>query len=119
MSLVFIQLVHYYACFCLNSNLYYFLQPPVHVVELSSCITPRIGPAARDVCARPHTFLLVTTREPLPTDANSLVVSVHEKYTAIKNMFSADNKSERDAWIAVVNKALTNMRAWGISEPNK
>jgi len=84
-------------------------------LSLSSCITPRISPTPREICARPNTFLLVTTREPLPTDQNSLVVSVHEKYTAIKHLISADNRVDRDSWISVINKALTNMRAWGIN----
>jgi len=82
-------------------------------LDLSTCITARISPVSRETCARPNTFLLVTTRDPLPGDKETLVTSVHGNYTAIKHLISADTKNDRDLWINSLNKTLNNMRAWG------
>jgi len=76
-------------------------------------MTQRVTPAPRDTCARPNTFLLVGRRSPLPEDKDSLVLSVHSGYTAVKHLISADSKMERDEWIDLINRALTNLRAWG------
>lgn len=81
-------------------------------LNLHECVTSRVRPAPRDVCARANTLLLVTTRAPHPNDKDTLVTSCHKGYTAVRHLISADTREERDAWCQQLNKALANLRAW-------
>jgi len=79
---------------------------------LRYCVTSRVGPANREVCARVNTLILVTTRPPKPEDKESLTTLVNPTYTAIRHLISADSREERDMWARQLNKALANLRAW-------
>jgi len=85
---------------------------PLGAVSLRKCVTNRVGPVPRDVCARANTFLLVTTRAPYDDDKDTLVTSCHSEYTAVRHLVSADTKEERDVWCKQFNRALANLRAW-------
>lgn len=88
---------------------------PLGSIQLNSCITNRVGPASREICARANTFLLVTTREPEPGDKETLTMSCRGDYTAIKHLITSDTKEEREIWCKQINKVLANIRAW---DPN-
>jgi len=95
----------------LKSSLF-LIQNPQEQIPLRHCVTTRVCPVQRDVCARANTFRLVTTRDPLPDDKASIITSCHTKKTAIRHLLSADTREERDAWCANLNRALANLRAW-------
>ncbi|KAK7863262.1 hypothetical protein R5R35_001470 [Gryllus longicercus] len=86
---------------------------PIGQIDLNSCTTEQIGLVSRDICARPNTFLLETTRPAQPEDKDSLVVVTSGNHTVIRNLLSADTKEERIVWCGQINKALTMLRAWG------
>lgn len=51
-----------------------WFQVPIGQIDLNICTTEVVGPVPRDICARPHTFLLETTRPSQPDDEDSLVL---------------------------------------------
>lgn len=85
---------------------------PMGRIDLCQCVTPQVGLVARDICARPHTFMLLLVKSPSREDVNSLVVQSHNSYTSLKILLSADTKEERVAWCQNLNKSLENVRAW-------
>ncbi|ODM96833.1 Actin-binding protein anillin [Orchesella cincta] len=87
-------------------------KPPLGTLNLHECVTSKVRPAPRDVCARANTLFLVTTRAPHPNDKDTLVTSCHKGYTAVRHLISADTREERDVWCHMLNKALANLRAW-------
>jgi actin-binding protein anillin len=105
-------------CKLTSSELSYWMYPedesnePLGRIALRHCVTSRVGPVPRDVCARANTFLLVTTRSPHPGDKDTLVTSCHGEYTAVRHLISADTREERDLWCRQFNRSLANLRAW-------
>ncbi|CAL8072802.1 unnamed protein product [Orchesella dallaii] len=87
-------------------------KPPLGTLNLHECVTSKVRPAPRDVCARANTLFLVTTRAHHPNDKDTLVTSCHKGYTAVRHLISADTREERDIWCHMLNKALANLRAW-------
>lgn len=50
------------------------MQPPIDTIDLKSCITKKVGPVSREICARLHTFLVERERPAYPQDKDTLVV---------------------------------------------
>lgn len=46
----------------------FIFQDPLGEINLRTCVTESVDLVARDVCARPNTFLLVTVRPVQKTD---------------------------------------------------
>ncbi|XP_031779988.1 anillin isoform X3 [Nasonia vitripennis] len=86
---------------------------PIGSLDLQSVVTTNVNLVSRDICARPHTFLLETTRPAQPGDADSLVMVRNGPQTTIRHLLSADTKEERLEWCAKLNKTLHVIRAWG------
>ncbi|XP_069676075.1 anillin isoform X2 [Periplaneta americana] len=86
---------------------------PIGQIDLNMCTTETVGLVSRDICARPHTFLLETTRPSQPEDEDSLVLVRRGSQTTIRHLLSADTREERLQWCAQLNKALAMLRAWG------
>ncbi|KAG8228661.1 hypothetical protein J437_LFUL008898 [Ladona fulva] len=86
---------------------------PIGWINLNACITQKVGPVPREICARPNTFLLETKRPAHPDDKDTLVIVTSGTYTTIRHLLSADSKEERQLWCTQVNKALSSLRAWG------
>ncbi|KAF2352272.1 Anillin domain [Trinorchestia longiramus] len=87
-------------------------QKCVQFVPLKLVSTRRVELVSRDVCARPHTFLVTTVRPTEAGDTNSLVTEVAANTTITKLLLSADSSEERVEWCRKLNVALTNIRAW-------
>ncbi|XP_066144957.1 anillin-like isoform X1 [Euwallacea fornicatus] len=86
---------------------------PIDTIDLKSCITKKVGPVSRDICARLHTFLLERERPAYPQDKDTLVVVRKEDKIVIRHLLSADTKEERIEWCFKLNAALTALRMWG------
>lgn len=80
--------------------------PPINSIDLKSCINKEIGPVSRDICARLHTFLIETEREPLPEDKETLTTICKKNKTIIRHLLSADTKEERIKWCSQFNTIL-------------
>ncbi|XP_054275787.1 anillin-like isoform X3 [Macrosteles quadrilineatus] len=91
---------------------------PLDTIELTMCVTREVDVVPRDVCARPNTFLLETSRPARDTDSDSLVMIRHQNTTTIRHLLSADTKEDRIQWCQHVNKSLALLRAWGVSARN-
>lgn len=65
----------------------YCFQVAIDTIELISCVTQIVGPVSRDLCARPNTFLLETSRDANPTDVESLVLRLDGNTTTIRLAF--------------------------------
>lgn len=85
---------------------------PMLMIELKRCITEKVGQVSRDVCARPHTFEIMTVRQPLRGERDTLVTQTHSTMTSVRYLMSADSKEERIVWSNKLNRALTNLRTW-------
>ena len=59
-------------------------QEPIGQIDLNMCTTDTVGLVSRDICARPHTFLLETTQPSQPEDENCLVLVRHGAHTKIR-----------------------------------
>ncbi|KAH0534481.1 anillin-like isoform X1 [Cotesia glomerata] len=86
---------------------------PVGTLELQEVITTNVSLVARDICARPNTFLLETMRRAQPNDQDSLVMVKNGQNTTIRHLLSADTKEERLQWCSKLNQTLNLIRAWG------
>ncbi|XP_015126460.1 anillin [Diachasma alloeum] len=86
---------------------------PIGSLELQGVSTGSVGLVSRDICARPHTFLLETVREAQPGDVESLTVVRSGALTTIRHLISADTKEERLEWCSKLNQTLNLIRAWG------
>lgn len=65
-------------------RLHVYFQVPIGQLDLNTCTTDTVGLVSRDICARPHTFLLETVRPSQPEDENSLVLVRHGTHTTIR-----------------------------------
>ncbi|XP_068084364.1 anillin-like [Anabrus simplex] len=81
-------------------------------IDLNLCTTEIVGLVSRDICARPNTFLLETTRPAQPEDEESLVLVRMNDRTMIRHLLSADTREDRLQWCTQINKALCMLRAW-------
>lgn len=88
----------------------FLLQAPIDSINLQSCITKQVSQVTREICARPHTFLLETVRSAKSTDTDSLVTVCKGDKTIIRHLLSADTKEERIQWCEELNKALKAIR---------
>ncbi|ESO89738.1 hypothetical protein LOTGIDRAFT_124699 [Lottia gigantea] len=102
-----------------NNKLSYWKYPddesrkdPIGFIDLKRCITEKIGLIPRDICARPNTFELVTVRQPVRGEQDTLVTKTYNTMTTHKVMLSADTKEERIVWCNKINRALVNIRTW-------
>ncbi|XP_077983493.1 anillin-like [Glandiceps talaboti] len=91
---------------------------PIGSMSLKECINKNITMVAREFCARPNTFELVTSRPAQRTDEDNLVLTCEGPITKIKWWISADTKDERIQWMDKLNKALVNLRQWN-KDPSK
>ncbi|XP_011311247.1 actin-binding protein anillin isoform X2 [Fopius arisanus] len=86
---------------------------PIGSLELQGVSTGNVGVVSRDICARPHTFLLETVREAQSGDVESLTLVRSGASTTIRHLISADTKEERLEWCSKLNQTLNLIRAWG------
>ncbi|GFR71405.1 actin-binding protein anillin [Elysia marginata] len=85
---------------------------PMAVIDLKRCVSEKVGLVSRDICARPNTFELVTVRQPLKGEHDTLVTRTYKSTTSVKHLMSADSKEERIVWCNKVNRTLANLRTW-------
>lgn len=85
---------------------------PMGYIDLKRCVTEKVGLIARDICARPHTFELMTVRQPRKGERDTLISRTYNTMTTIRHMLSADTKEERIVWCNKLNRALANIRTW-------
>lgn len=85
---------------------------PIGIIDFTHCVTAEVGLVSRDICARPHTFQLVTVRPHEKGDKNTLISRSVNTVTTTKHLLSADTKPERIVWCQKLNDALTNIRKW-------
>ncbi|KAJ8680371.1 hypothetical protein QAD02_016158 [Eretmocerus hayati] len=86
---------------------------PIGSIDLRAVTTANVNLVSRDICARPNTFLLETTRPAHSGDTDSLVMVRNGPNTTIRHLISADTKEDRLEWCAKLNKTLHLLRAWG------
>ncbi|KAJ6649350.1 Anillin [Pseudolycoriella hygida] len=91
-------------------------KPPMGSIDLQSCISNKIEPVRRDVCARLHTVLIELRRPCHKDDKNSLVLEKHSNYTIVRHLLSADTKEDRDIWCTHFNKSLVLIRSWNATK---
>ncbi|XP_055891176.1 anillin-like isoform X2 [Biomphalaria glabrata] len=85
---------------------------PMAIIDLKRCITEKVGLVPRDVCARPNTFEMVTVRQPLKGEHDTLITKTYNSTTTVRHQMSADSKEERIVWCNKINKTLANLRTW-------
>ncbi|XP_044012506.1 anillin-like isoform X2 [Aphidius gifuensis] len=85
---------------------------PIGSLELQGVSTKNVGLVARDICARPNTFLLETVRPFQSNDVECLTVIRCGSLTTIRHLLSADTKEERLEWCSKLNQTLNLLRAW-------
>ncbi|XP_022252729.1 anillin-like [Limulus polyphemus] len=85
---------------------------PIGSIDLRQCVTSQVGLVPRDICARSHTFQLVTIRPQEKGDRDTLISRSHKTVTSTKHLLSADTKEERIVWCTRLNEALGNIRRW-------
>ncbi|KAG7205048.1 hypothetical protein KM043_005429 [Ampulex compressa] len=85
---------------------------PIGSLDLQGVSTKNVGLVSRDICARPNTFLLETTRSAQPGDTDSLVMIRSGSETTIRHLLSADTKEDRLEWCAKLNKTLNLIHTW-------
>ncbi|XP_042896597.1 anillin isoform X2 [Parasteatoda tepidariorum] len=85
---------------------------PIGSIDLKQCVTGYVKPVSRDICARPHTFQLVTIRPQEKGDKNTLISYCANTVTTTKHLLAADTKEERVLWCDKLNEALSNVRKW-------
>ncbi|XP_076622147.1 anillin-like isoform X2 [Colletes latitarsis] len=107
-------------CLLKGSTLSYWKYPdderkktPIGSLDLQNVSTTNVGLVSRDICARPNTFLLETTRTAEPGDTDSLVMIRNGNTTTIRHLLSADTKEDRLKWCSKLNKTLNLIHAWG------
>uniref|UniRef100_A0ABD2WMP4 PH domain-containing protein n=1 Tax=Trichogramma kaykai TaxID=54128 RepID=A0ABD2WMP4_9HYME len=86
---------------------------PIGSLDLQTVTTTNVNLVSREICARPHTFMLETTRPSEPEDANSLIMVLNGSTTTIRHLLAADTKEDRLEWCAKLNKTLHLIRTWG------
>ncbi|XP_076249759.1 anillin [Calliopsis andreniformis] len=107
-------------CLLKGSTLSYWKYPdderkktPIGSLDLQGISTTNVGLVSRDICARPNTFLLETTRATEPGDTESLIMIRNGPTTTIRHLLSADTKEDRLEWCSKLNKTLNLIHAWG------
>lgn len=53
-------------------------------IDLKRCITEKVGLIARDICARPHTFELLTVRQPRRGEKDTLITKTYSTMTTVR-----------------------------------
>ncbi|GFO20716.1 actin-binding protein anillin [Plakobranchus ocellatus] len=85
---------------------------PMAVIDLKRCVSEKVGLVSRDICARPNTFEMVTVRQPLKGEHDTLITRTYNSTTSVKHLMSADSKEERIVWCNKINRTLANLRTW-------
>ncbi|CAD1474932.1 unnamed protein product, partial [Heterotrigona itama] len=85
---------------------------PIGSLDLQNITTTNVGLISRDICARPNTILLETTKAAEPEDVDSLVIIRNGPTTTIRHLLSADTKEDRLEWCSKLNKTLHLIHAW-------
>ncbi|GFS87841.1 anillin [Nephila pilipes] len=81
-------------------------------IDLRQCVTKEVRVVSRDVCARPHTFLLMEVRPRREGEKDTLISQSQNTLTTTRRLLSADTKEERERWCQRLNEALQNVRKW-------
>ncbi|KAK9308638.1 hypothetical protein QLX08_001483 [Tetragonisca angustula] len=85
---------------------------PIGSLDLQNVTTTNVGLISRDICARPNTILLETTKASEPEDVDSLVMIRNGPTTTIRYLLSADTKEDRLEWCSKLNKTLHLIHTW-------
>ncbi|ESN93038.1 hypothetical protein HELRODRAFT_165194 [Helobdella robusta] len=67
-----------------------FDQDSIGCIDLSTCVYEQVGPIPRDICARPHTFQLVSVKNRSTNDKETLVSKLHGGVVTTKYVASED-----------------------------
>lgn len=89
-------------------------KPPTATIDLRMCTNKIVDVVPRMECSRPNTFELNVKRPLSKHDAPSLLSTIEGKDIHTKHWVSADNKEDRAAWIEVLNRQLSDSKAWSI-----
>ena len=54
------------------------------VIDLKRCVSEKVGLVSREFCARPNTFEMVTVRQPLKGEHDTLVTRTYNSTTSVK-----------------------------------
>ncbi|XP_065064400.1 anillin-like [Rhopilema esculentum] len=87
-------------------------KPPTATINLQYCSNQLVDVVPRMDCSRPNTFELMIKRPLTKNDIPSLLSTVEGKELHTKYWVSADNKEDRVAWIEVLNRQLSDSKAW-------
>ncbi|KAK0181653.1 hypothetical protein PV327_003921 [Microctonus hyperodae] len=90
-------------------------KPPLVMIDLIYCISNKIAPINRSLCAKPRTLLIETVRARTEMDENSLMVECHEGCTIIRHLLSYDSTRELVDWMSKLNHVVTVLREWNIN----
>ncbi|XP_067135698.1 anillin-like [Centruroides vittatus] len=106
-------------CILKGNNLAYWKYPeddkkkaPIGTIDLRHCVTPLVKLVSRDICARPHTFQLISMRPKEEDDRDTLISQSVNTITTTKHLLSADTKEERILWCNRLNEVLSSIRKW-------
>ncbi|XP_063238131.1 anillin-like isoform X2 [Bacillus rossius redtenbacheri] len=80
-------------------------KPPLGRVDLRLCVG-EVGPAPRELCSRPHAFL-VETRPGTPASRPS---------GGQRHIFAADSKRQLEEWCELLNRVVASLRLWNALE---
>jgi len=87
-------------------------KPPTDTIDLRMCSNQLVDVVPRMECSRPNTFELNVKRPLSKHDTPSLLSTIEGKVISTKHWLSADNKDDRVAWIEVLNRQLSDSKAW-------
>lgn len=106
-------------CILKGNNLAYWKYPdddkkkePIGTIDLRHCVTPTVKLVSRDICARPHTFQLISMRPQEKDDRDTLISQSVNTITTTKHLLSADTKEERILWCNRLNDVIGSIRKW-------
>lgn len=79
-------LLFIYCCFWFIYITYWIVcfKDPMAMIDLKRCITEKVGLVPRDICARPNTFEMVTVRQPLKGEHDTLVTKTYNSTTTVR-----------------------------------
>ncbi|XP_043937368.1 anillin-like isoform X3 [Protopterus annectens] len=106
---------------CISYSVYFNGEDdkPVGRINLANCISKKIEPVNRELCARPNTFELITVRPQQEDDTETLVSHCKDALCYTKTCLSADTKEERNQWLTKLNQVLLDLTAWGLARDEK
>ncbi|KAK0095196.1 hypothetical protein PV326_009018 [Microctonus aethiopoides] len=90
-------------------------KPPLVMIDLIYCISEKIAPVNRSLCAKPRTLLVEAVRARTEVDESSLMLECHEGCTIIRHLLSYDSTRELVDWMSKLNHVVTVLREWNIN----